>query len=131
MIAYQRFWQLRQAWDEQHLTMAQIARALALHPQTVKKWVGRPAFAVFEQLLAPAGETPGAFFLFGRNADAREGLDVTGDIPVRARDQSERVPAVGLHFLTVIVPVARPHHEVFDPQRNQPAVQHEAKRPAS
>jgi transposase len=44
MIAYQTFCQLRQAWDEQHLTMAQIARALALHPQTVKKWVGRPRY---------------------------------------------------------------------------------------
>ena len=42
MIAYQTFCQLRQAWDERHLTMAQIARALSLHPQTVKKWVGRP-----------------------------------------------------------------------------------------
>jgi transposase len=44
MIAYQTFCQLRQAWDEQHLTMAQIARALSLHPQTVKKWVGRPRY---------------------------------------------------------------------------------------
>ena len=27
MIAYPTFCQLRQAWDEEHLTMAQIARA--------------------------------------------------------------------------------------------------------
>jgi len=44
MIAYPTFCQLRQAWDEEHLTMAQIARALDLHPQTVKKWVGRPRY---------------------------------------------------------------------------------------
>lgn len=50
MIAYQTFCQLRQAWDEQHLTMAQIARALHLHPQTVKKWVQRIRY---EQRRAP------------------------------------------------------------------------------
>jgi transposase/DUF971 family protein len=44
MIDYQTFCQLRQAWDEQHLTMAQIARALHLDPQTVKKWVQRPRY---------------------------------------------------------------------------------------
>lgn len=44
MITYQTFCQLRQGWDEEHLTMAQIARALSLHPQTVKKWIGRPRF---------------------------------------------------------------------------------------
>ena len=50
MIDYQTFCQLRQAWDEQHLTMAQIARALHLDPQTVKKWVQRPRY---EQRRAP------------------------------------------------------------------------------
>lgn len=50
MIDYQSFCQLRQAWDEKHLTMAQIARALHLHPQTVKKWVQRPRY---EQRRAP------------------------------------------------------------------------------
>lgn len=50
MIAYQTFCQLRQAWDEKHLTMAQIARALGLHPQTVKKWVQRERY---EQRRAP------------------------------------------------------------------------------
>lgn len=50
MIAYQTFCQLRQAWDEEHLTMAQIARALHLHPQTVKQWVSRPRY---EQRRAP------------------------------------------------------------------------------
>ena len=50
MIAYQIFCQLREAWDEQHLTMAQIARALHVHPQTVKKWVARPRY---EQRRAP------------------------------------------------------------------------------
>lgn len=44
MITYQTFCQLRQGWDEEHLTMAQIARALSLHPQTVKKWIGRPRY---------------------------------------------------------------------------------------
>lgn len=44
MIDYQTFCQLRQAWDAQHLTMAQIARALHLDPQTVKKWVQRPRY---------------------------------------------------------------------------------------
>ncbi|MGH7943623.1 MAG: hypothetical protein ACREH8_15940 [Opitutaceae bacterium] len=50
MIDYQSFCQLRQAWDEKHLTMAQIARALNLHPQTVNKWVQRPRY---EQRRAP------------------------------------------------------------------------------
>ena len=54
MIAYQTFCQLRQAWDEQHLTMAQIARALTLHPQTVKKWVGRPRYEQRRALRRPS-----------------------------------------------------------------------------
>jgi len=44
MIDYQSFCELRQAWDKKHLMLAQIARALHLHPQTVKKCVQRPRY---------------------------------------------------------------------------------------
>jgi len=44
MIDYQTFCHLRQLRDEAHLTIAQIARQLGLHWQTVNKWDKRPRF---------------------------------------------------------------------------------------
>ncbi len=44
MIDYQIFCQIRHLRDEQHLTITQIARQLALHWQTVSKWEKRPRY---------------------------------------------------------------------------------------
>jgi transposase len=44
MIDYQNFCQIRHLRDEQHLTITQIARQLALHWQTVAKWEKRPRY---------------------------------------------------------------------------------------
>lgn len=38
MIDYQTFCQIRHLRDEAHLTIAQIARQLNLHRQTVSQW---------------------------------------------------------------------------------------------
>ena len=42
MIDYQTFHQIRHLHEQEHLTAAQIARQLDLHPQTVAKWMARP-----------------------------------------------------------------------------------------
>lgn len=44
MIDYETFCKLRDHHDRQGLTIAQTARALGLHPQTVAKWVKRPRY---------------------------------------------------------------------------------------
>jgi DNA-binding transcriptional regulator YiaG len=40
MIDYQTFHQIRHLCDEEHLSAAQIAAALALDERTVSKWIG-------------------------------------------------------------------------------------------
>lgn len=45
MIDYQTFCQIHDHYDRQGLTIAQTARALGLHPETVSKWVKRERFA--------------------------------------------------------------------------------------
>jgi len=44
MIDYHTFHQIRQLCDVEHLSAAQIARVLNLHPQTVCKWRDRPKY---------------------------------------------------------------------------------------
>jgi len=44
MISYSVFCQLRELADQKHLTIAQIAAELALHPKTVAQWVPRPSY---------------------------------------------------------------------------------------
>jgi transposase len=44
MIDYQTFHQIRHLHQQDHLTAAQIARQLDLHPQTVAKWMARPKY---------------------------------------------------------------------------------------
>ena len=44
MIDYQTFLQIRQLCDQEHLTVAQIARALDLDWATVSKWIKRPRY---------------------------------------------------------------------------------------
>lgn len=44
MIDYETFCKIHDCHDRQGLTIAQTARALGLHPQTVATWVGRPRF---------------------------------------------------------------------------------------
>ncbi len=44
MIDYQTFCQIRHLRDEAHLTIAQIARQLNLHRQTVSQWEKRPRY---------------------------------------------------------------------------------------
>jgi len=44
MIDYQTFCQIHDHHDRQGLTIAQTARALGLHPETVSKWVKRERF---------------------------------------------------------------------------------------
>ena len=53
MIDYQTFCQIRHLRDEEHLTIAQIARQLGLHWQTVGKWEKRPRFLRREPGPAP------------------------------------------------------------------------------
>ena len=40
MVDYETFCQIRDHLGRQQLTVAQTARALALHPRTVAKWAG-------------------------------------------------------------------------------------------
>jgi hypothetical protein len=49
MVDYETFCQIRDHLGRQHLTVAQTARSLALHPRTVAKW------AAVEQFRARAG----------------------------------------------------------------------------
>jgi len=44
MIDYETFCKIRDHHDRQGLTIAQTARALGLHPETVAKWVKRPRY---------------------------------------------------------------------------------------
>ncbi len=44
MIDYHTFHQIRQLWDVEQLSAAQIARRLNLHPQTVYQWRDRPKY---------------------------------------------------------------------------------------
>jgi IS30 family transposase len=44
MIDYQTFHQIRHLHEQEHLTVAQIARQLDLHRQTVAKWMARPKY---------------------------------------------------------------------------------------
>jgi transposase len=44
VIDYQIFCQIRQAYDQDHLSIAQIAQLLQLHRQTVSAWVGRARY---------------------------------------------------------------------------------------
>jgi transposase len=44
MIDYETFCRIRDHHDRQGLTIAQTARALGLHPQTVAKWVKRARY---------------------------------------------------------------------------------------
>jgi transposase len=44
MIDYQSFHQIHHLHDQEHLSAAQIALRLNLHPQTVCKWIGRPKY---------------------------------------------------------------------------------------
>jgi transposase len=44
MIDYETFCKIRDHHDRQHLTIAQTARALGLHPRTVAKWIRAPQF---------------------------------------------------------------------------------------
>jgi transposase len=53
MIDYQTFCQIRHLRDEAHLTIAQIARQLNLHRQTVSQWEKRPRYEP-RQPAAPA-----------------------------------------------------------------------------
>jgi transposase len=45
VIDYETFCKIRDYHDRQGLTCAQTARALALHPQTVAKWIARSRYA--------------------------------------------------------------------------------------
>ena len=44
MVDYETFCQIRDHLGRQQLTVAQTARALALHPRTVSKWAGTEQF---------------------------------------------------------------------------------------
>lgn len=44
MIDYQTFCRLRQLRDREGLSLAQIARELGLHPQTVALWANRAVY---------------------------------------------------------------------------------------
>ena len=44
MIDYETFCKIHDCHDRQGLTIAQTARALGLHPQTVATWVARSRF---------------------------------------------------------------------------------------
>jgi transposase len=44
VIDYETFCKIRDHHDRQGLTLAQTARALGLHPQTVSKWIKRPRY---------------------------------------------------------------------------------------
>jgi transposase len=44
MIDYHAFQQIHHLRDQDQLTLAQIARALGLHWQTVSKWAQRPRY---------------------------------------------------------------------------------------
>jgi len=44
MIDYATYCRVRQAYEQEKLTISQIARLLALHRQTVRKWIGRPRY---------------------------------------------------------------------------------------
>jgi transposase len=44
MIDYQTFHQIRQCHDQEHLSAGQIAQALQIHPDTVRKWIVRPKY---------------------------------------------------------------------------------------
>ena len=44
MIDYETFMRIHDHHDRQGLTVAQTARALGLHPETVAKWVQRPRY---------------------------------------------------------------------------------------
>jgi transposase len=44
MIDYETYCKIRDCYERQQLTIAQTARALGLHAQTVAKWVRRPAY---------------------------------------------------------------------------------------
>lgn len=45
MISYEQYCQIQDCHRNQHLTLAQIARELHLHPATVSKWLARDKFA--------------------------------------------------------------------------------------
>ena len=53
MIDYETFCKIHDHHDRQGLTIAQTARALGLHPETVSKWVKRARF----EARAPAPRT--------------------------------------------------------------------------
>ena len=44
MIDYPCYQQIRRLRDQEHLSCAQIARHLGLHPQTVAKWAARSGY---------------------------------------------------------------------------------------
>jgi transposase len=44
MIDYETFCKIKHYREQEHLRVAQIARALGLHPLTVAKWVSRPQY---------------------------------------------------------------------------------------
>src|SRR3990167_7776431 len=44
MINYETYCKIRDCYEREHLTIAQTARALGVHAQTVAKWVKRSQF---------------------------------------------------------------------------------------
>ena len=53
MIDYQVFCQIRQAYDQDHLSIAQISQLLQLHRQTVSAWVRRARYEQRQPSVAP------------------------------------------------------------------------------
>jgi len=51
MIDYETYCKIKDCHERQHLTIAQTARTLGIHAQTVAAWVNRSQFMSFAERL--------------------------------------------------------------------------------